>query len=52
MAIAYYLLRDDDHDSRKSIVEMAKDLELSTHFTCTDAIYYDDKEHDEHYIAH
>ena len=30
MAIAYYLLRDDDHDSRKNIVEMAKDLELST----------------------
>ena len=52
MAIAYYLLRDDDHDSKKNIVEMAKDLELSTHFTCTDFIYYDDKEHDAHYIAY
>jgi len=52
MAIAYFLLKDDDFDSRNYIGDLAKDLELSTHLTCTDFIYYDDKEHDAHYIAY
>ena len=52
MAIAYYLLRDDDHDSRKNIVEMAKDLELSTHLDCVDFMLVDDEFLDPPYIAY
>ena len=51
MGIAYFLLRDDDWTVGKDINEFAKDLELSTHLTCTDYIYYEDKDHDAHYIA-
>ena len=52
MAVAYFLLRDNDWTVGKDINEYAKDLELSTHLTCTDYIYYDDAEHDTHYIAY
>ena len=52
MAIAYFLLRDNDWTPSKDINEFAKDLELSTHLTCTDYIYYEDKDHDAHYIAY
>ena len=52
MAIAYFLLRDNDWTVSKDINEFAKDLELSTHLTCTDYIYYEDNDHDAHYIAY
>jgi len=51
MGIAYFLLRDNDISLDK-YMKLAKDLELSTHLTCTDFIYYDDEEHDSHYIAY
>lgn len=52
MGIAYFLLKDDDWTPGKDINEFAKELESSTHLTCTDYIYYEDNDHDAHYIAY